>query len=820
MALPKNNGLGYDSDMQEIPDADDDDSVGVTQDGSTVTRDEGGITITLPGASVKDPQQGEDEFDDNLANRLDDNDRIGIGSKLKELVEIDLESRAQWEQRLLTGMEIIGLVDIPEDRAAFVGAAQVTHPGISEAIVQFEARAMEEILPPTGPVKCGTIGDADDDDIQRAQRVEDYMNYQLTDEDDEYYSDTESMLWYIPYAGSGFKKVGIDPVIGRTRSRFVTAEDFIVPYFAKSLQTSPRYTHRYTMPLNIFKRAVEKGNFTDHEFAYSNYSTQQIGSGQLADASDDRSESYHPDDTVLTLCETHIDWEFDWEKEGGKKGFKKPYAITWEWETGAVVSIRRIWAEDDPDCKKQVWFIHYRYLPGFGFYGLGLLHLIGGLGKAASGALRMVLDGSMTASLQGGFKSKDAKIAGDMVLSPGTWIDTDMSAEEMAKAFYTPPFKEPSEALFKTFDIIVNGIQRFASTTENMVGEASNTGPVGTTVALIEQGSKIFSGIHKRLYYAARREFKMIAYCNWRYMEQDEYPYKVAGANKNVFRADFAPDIDVLPVSDPNIFSSVQRIAMAQAVLQMVKDMPGVFSKVQQLRAVRNMMKAMKVPDYEDYVPDEDLPRLDPVSENETVMMGGGINAFPEQDHQAHMQIHGNFMQQVIATGDQDTINKAVPVLKAHMAAHFAMQYRQQIEAQLMQHGGVPLPPFDPNDATKNKPLPIDVENMVARAVSAQLMAQQPPPGAQPPPPDPDEQRKQQAFQADQKRKDGAAAAAEARKDKEHRLKMIREGLIPDSPNPPPANAQAAAPAFPQSQLPNGAPPPGAQPPPPGSLPR
>jgi hypothetical protein len=184
------------------------------------------------------------------------------------------------------------------------------------------------------------------------------------------------------------------------------------------------------------------------------------------------------------------------------------------------------------------------------------------------------------------------------------------------------------------------------------------------------------------------------------------------------------------------------------------------------------------------------------------------------------MQIHGNFMQQVIATGDQDTINKAVPVLKAHMAAHFAMQYRQQIEAQLMQHGGVPLPPFDPNDATKNKPLPIDVENMVARAVSAQLMAQQQPPGAQPPPPDPDEQRKQQAFQADQKRKDGAAAAAEARKDKEHRLKMIREGLIPDSPNPPPANAQAAAPAFPQSQLPNGAPPPGAQPPPPGSLPR
>lgn len=777
-----------DSMVETMPDEEQDARL-LSDEGFQIERDEGGITVTLDDADdAVDTQTQDPEFDGDLTFNLSDSERETLGSHLRELVEIDLQSREQWEQRLVEGLEIIGLKDVPEDRTAFLGAAQVTHPAVAEAIVQFQARAMEELLPPSGPVKVGVLGDAKDADIQRGERVEDYMNYQLTDEDDEYYADTDGMLFYLPYAGSAFKKVAIDPIIGRTRSRYITADDFIVPYFAKSLTTAPRYTHRYTMPLNSFKRAVDNGWFTDYDFRHTNV-TQMSGDAQrLADTSDERQESYHPDDTVLTLCETHIEMNFDWETVGTERKYKKPYVITWEWETGVVVGIRRLWAEDDVKCRKQVWFIHYKYLPGFGFYGLGLLHMIGGLGKAASGALRAVLDGSSTASLQGGFKSKDAKLAGDMVFSPGTWIDVDMTADEMSKAFFTPPFKEPSEALFKTLDLLINGIQRFASTTEAMVGEASNTGPVGTTVALIEQGSKIFSGIHKRIHKAARTEFKMIAYCNWRYMHEEEYPYNVGSVSKTVFRADFAPDIDIMPVSDPNIFSSVQRIALAQAVMEMIDKHPGDFQPQARRKALINMMKAMKVPEADEYLPDTMDQHMDPVSENEMMSITGLAKAFPEQDHEAHMAVHAAYMQEIIATGDQQTIQKIVPIIKAHNTAHFAMMYRQRVEQDLLQHGGVPLPSFDPNKPEASEQLSIEIENMVARAVAATMA----PPAQPQPQQDPKEAQKQQAFQAGEQRKQQAFQLAEQRKAQALRLQLQRKGLIPDDQQPQGAFRQAA----------------------------
>ena len=779
--------------VSELPD--EDDETGFDPE-SGVTLEEGGITVQLDDDDdAIDTQKDDPEFDDDLTENLSKGDREALGGILKEFVMIDVESRQGWYQRMVDGLEIIGLKDVPDDRTAFMGASAVTHPGIAEAIVQFQARAMEELLPPTGPVKVGTVGDAEEADIKRAERVEEYMNYQLTDEDDEYYADTDGMLFYLPYAGSAFKKVAIDPVIGRTRSRYITAEDFIVPSFAKSLATAPRYTHRYTMPLNTFKRAVARGNFSDWNFSHNNLTMSQGDEHRLADVSDDKEDSYHPDDTVLTLCETHIEWEFEWEKMGTDQKYKKPYVITWEWETGAVVGIKRLWAEDDKECKKQVWFVHFKYLPGFGFYGLGLLHLIGGLGKAASGALRAVLDGSMTSSLQGGFKSKEAKVAGDVVFSPGTWIDVDMSAEEMAKAFYSPPWKEPSPALFKTLELLVQGIQRFASTTEAMVGDASNTGPVGTTVALIEQGSKIFSGIHKRIHQAARMEFKLIQYCNYRYMHQDEYPYNVSGESKSVFRSDFAPDVDVQPVSDPNIFSSVQRIALAQAVMQLVQQFPQDFPKKSRRKAIQSMLKALKVPEAKEYMPDSsDEIHMDPVSENESMSMGSAVAAFPDQDHQAHMAIHGAYVQEIIATGDQQTIQQIVPVIKAHITAHFAQAYRLRIEQQLQQGAGVPLPDYDPNDPGSTEELPIEIENAIARAVAATLA---PPP----PPPQPQQDPKQQAFEAAEKRKQQAFQSDQQRKDMEQKLDLQRKGIIPDDPNPqPPPQApqmQAQAPPPP-----------------------
>jgi hypothetical protein len=811
---------GYDSNVEDMPDDDDPASTKYAEDGTQVTRNEGGIEVVLNEEDTTDEQEDDPEFDADLTSKMSDNERCALGGTLREYIDIDLQSRAKWEQRMLQGLEIIGLEDVPEDRTAFHGASAVTHPAIVTAIVQFQARAMEEILPPDGPVKVGTEGDASQEDTDRAERVEEYMNYQLTEEDDEYYSDTDSMLFYLPYAGSAFKKVAIDPIIGRTRSRFIPADDFIVPYFARSLKTATRYTHRYTMSMNNFKRAVDKGEFTDYNFPQGMVTQLADENKRLQDTSDDRSEAYHTDDQILTLMETHIEWEFKWEKEGTEKKFKKPYAITWEWETGVVVSVKRIWAEDDEDCDKQVWFTHYKYLPGFGFYGLGLLHIIGSLGKAASGALRALLDGAQTSSLQGGFKSKDARISGEVTFSPGTWIDVDMTAEEMAKAFYTPDFKPPTPALFSTLEILVSGIEKFSSTTEAMVGEASNTGPVGTTLALIEQGSKVFSGIHKRLHNAARREFRMIGYCNWRYMHVDEYPFKVAGKPKKIFRSDFAPDVDIKPVSDPNIFSNVQRIALAQAMLALIKDQPDLFDKPKRIRAVRSMLKAMRIPDWQSYFPEDDLQRLDPVSENQTIMMGGAATAFPEQDHQAHMQIHGNFLQEVMATNDPDTIQRIVPVIKAHVCAHFAMMYRQRIEQEMVQKGGVPLPPFDPNDPESTKPLPQDIENQVARAVAA-LCA--PPAPAKAPQPDPKIaaanatvqaiqmkskagiQAKGQETAAEIKRKDALAAAEirrkghahgkeQGRKDAELIAQLTRDGVIPDSGQPP-NQSQGALPA-------------------------
>lgn len=791
----------YDSSVSEMPE-EQNENVQFADDGTKVTFSEGGVIVDLdPAQAQAEIDGGDEEFDDNLADKILDGSRDALGKTLREYVEVDLESRQTWETRMLDGLQIIGLEDIPEDAVAFEGAARVTHPGISEAMVQFNARAMEELMPPEGPVKCGVLGESNQDMEDRAERVEDYMNYQLTEEDDEYYTETDDMLFALPYAGSAFKKVAIDPVLGRTRSRYVSAADFIVPYTAKSLKTAPRYTHRYTMPANTYRRAVASGYFLDVDFPQGQRSGIGDQPGQrLADKSDDRTESLHSDDQILAFYETHIEWEFDWEtygpdagpdkygKEQKKKKFKLPYAITFEWETGKVVRVARLWAEDDPTCQKEVWFVHFKFLPGFGFYGLGYLHLIGSLGRAASGALRLLLDGSSTASLQGGFKSKEARMAGQITFTPAEWKDVDMTAEELAKSFYTPPFKEPSPALFKTLEILISGMQRFTSTTEAMVGEASNNGPVGTTVALIEQGSKVFSGIHKRIHAAARREFKLIAYSNFRFMEKEQYPFEVKGEDRTVFREDFSPQIDIAPVSDPNIFSSVQRIALAQAVKQMVDgDQKGAFGPADVKRANTSMLRALRVPDWDQYMKGGDAIRLDPVSENEAILNGMPVKVCREQDDASHLTLHQQFQQQILGM-DPMIQQKVMPALMAHIAAHLGQSYRKRIDLQLQQQTGVPLPPYDANNPENNEELPPDIENQIAQAVAHFVP---PPPATQAPPQaDPNAEAQAEADRQDMlagreaDRKDMLAQREASRKDADKAAELKRKGLISDIPDP------------------------------------
>jgi len=720
------------------------------------------------------------EFDANLADKLTESEQTTLGMKLREYVEVDLQSRQVWEARMIDGLEIIGLEDVPDDAVAFEGAARVNYPGIAEAMVQFQARAMDELMPPEGPVKCGVIGKSSDELENQAERVQDYMNWQLMQEDDEYYSETDDMLLYLPYAGSAFRKIAPDPVTGRTRSRFVAASDFIVPYWAKSLKTAPRYTHRYTMPLNVYKRAVASGYFIDVDFrAKVSAPITQTTSQKLADTSDDKAEAYHEDDRDLQFYEMTIDIDFEWEKQYGKDlGYDLPYVITFEWETGRVVRIARCWDEQDKTCSKDVWYSHYKFLPGLGFYGWGYLHLIGGLGRAASGALRLLLDGSATASLQGGFKSRDARIAGDVSFSPAVWRDVDMTAEELAKSFYSPPFKEPSPALFKTLEILINGVQRFASTTEAMVGDASNTGPVGTTVALIEQGSKIFSGIHKRIHAAMGRELKLIATSNYRYMAEDEYPFDVAGGDRRILREDFSPKVDIIPVSDPNIFSSVQRIAIAQAGVQLVDQRPDLYPRDAQIRAHRAMWKALRVPDADKYLPEKMVKRLDPVSENVAMLSGIGVQVFAEQDDAAHMQVHA-LLEQEAAALPPDVQQKVIPALHAHMASHFASMHRKRISMAMEQATGAPAPPFDPNNYEDNEELPQDIETAVARA-AAQFA---PPPPAPPAAQDP-EAAKDEAALRKADRDDMLAQRKADRDDMQKVAELKRDGLVSDIDEP------------------------------------
>lgn len=719
-----------------------------------------------------------EHFDENLADKLTQGELDNLASDLIDKVSNDEESRADWVERMKDGLELIGVKDVPADDVIFDGAARVNHPMILEAMVQFQSRAIEEMFPPGGPVKTAVVGKETEEVRAQADRVQDFMNYQLTELDERHFWDTDQMLLYLPYAGSAFKKVTYSELDQFTTSRFVKAHDLIVPYDANSLEDAPRITHRYDLSRRDYEVLVKQGFL--RQLNQEPSSTVDVSAGrELSDEADLRTESRdEDDDTPLRILEVYVYHKFEWDNEDDPP---KPYVVVVEEGTGETLAIRRNWEPDDPLKRRMVNFVHYKYLPGLGLYGFGLIHLIGSLGRAASGALRLLLDGSTTASLSGGFKSKDLRGAsGELRFTPGTWQDVDVPAEELAKGFFSPPFKEPSPALFSTLEILLGAGQRFASTTEAMTGDMNNAGPVGTTLAVIEQGSKIFSAIHKRCHVAARREFKLIARFNHLYMP-DKYPYSMAGEEKAVLREDFDKRVDVIPVSDPNIFSNTQRIAIAQAVLELVNSSPGVYDEAAVRKAHIAMLKALRVADADEYLPERREKRLDPVTENQIMATGRmGVRAFPEQDHQAHIQAHQMFIQEMMAMGGEDMVNQMMPALQAHITEHMAHQYRLQVEMQL----GVPLPPVDWQNPAEIEEMPVELDNAVARAVA---MNTQPPPMPQEEGEEVDpnadamveleraaieEQRKDMALAAEQRRKNQAAMA-------ELRRRAVKEGMLP-----------------------------------------
>ena len=624
-------------------------------------------------------------FDENLAEEMSDKELNSSASELISYYNNDRDARSEWENRYKKGLQTLdpdGGMDESEDERATRGLSIVVHPMIAEAATQFNAKAIAELYPSGGPVKTVIVGDPSEELEEQARRVREYMNYQITQEMPEYFPDLDQMLFHLPLVGQTFKKVWWDANMDRQCSQFVKAEDFVVAPESKDLYTSPRYTHVIRMPKNDYNRYVQNGYYlpSTDQGGDIDPSGDTIGEIEGVDQYADDSQ-----DNVMTLLEMHVYDSFeDDSDEDDENAVAIPYVVTVDYDNEKIVSIRRNWREEDERKLRRDWFVSYKFLPGLGFYGFGLYHLIGGLGKAATGSLRALLDSAAFSNMQGGFKLRGRVSGGEVQVNPGEFVDLDATVDDVNKAIMPLPFKEPSQSLFNLLGYIVDAGQRFASTADLNVGDVNPNAPVGSTVALIEQGSKAFSAIHKRLHYAQGQEFKLLADLNAENLPE-QFTFSLIGGDSEIFAADFNERIDILPVSDPNIFSTAQRIAQAQAVLQMAQSAPEMHDMY---AAYKRMYEAIRIPNIDEIlVKPADAPMLDPIDENMSIMYGKPIKAFIEQDHDSHIAVHMQFLQDPSLAGNPGAAG-VQPILVAHVAEHIALLYRTRMEASI----GVPLP--------------------------------------------------------------------------------------------------------------------------------
>ena len=685
---------------------------------------------TLPDGDVLigDPvldaiEESDSNFDANLAEDIDEKQSSRKAGILTGYFENDESARSEWKERYKQGLLTLdpeGGMDENEEERAIRGLSTVVHPLIAEAATQFNAKAIAELYPAGGPVKTTIIGEPNEETEDQARRVKEFMNYQIMEQMPEYFPDLDQMLFHLPLVGQTFKKVWWDANLSRQCSQFVKAEDFVVAPESKDLHTSPRYTHIIKMPKNDYNRYVAAGWYLPSEYTGDSYDEDDGYTTQRIEGIDKSDDS---EDDVMTLLEMHCYEAFEGidgiEDEESENLVMLPYVITIDYDSEKIVAIRRNWDEEDEDKKRRDWFVSYKFLPGLGFYGFGLYHMIGGLGRAATGSLRALLDSAAFANMQGGFKLKGRVSGGEIDVNPGEFVDLDATVDDVNKAIMPLPFKEPSQSLFNLLGFIVQAGQRFASTSDLNVGDVNPNAPVGSTVALIEQGSKAFSAIHKRLHYSQGQEFKLLAKLNAEHLEES-FQFSVAGSSETVFATDFDDRVDIIPVSDPNIFSTAQRIAQAQAILQMAQSAPQLHDLYE---AYKRMYEAIRIPNIDEIlIKPEEAPRTDPIDENMSIMYGKPIKAFPEQDHEAHIAVHIQFMQDPSLAGNP-AAQTMQPILIAHIAEHVALLYRQRMEASI----NMPLPPLpnlrDPKFALKD----IDPEmDMLISQRAAQVVAAAP----------------------------------------------------------------------------------------------
>ena len=607
-----------------------------------VTMDEdGGAEINFdPNAAAG--LESQDHFS-NLAEIMDEQYLDELGSDLFDKYTEYKESRGEWEDTYREGLGLLGF-KYERRTQPFRGASGVNHPVLAEAVTQFQAQAYKELLPADGPVRAQILGDISNEKQDQANRVKDFMNYQIMDQMPEYEPEFDQMLFYLPLSGSTFKKIYYDDLLQRAVSKFVPADDLIVPYSASSLEDAEAIVHVLRMSENEIRKQQVSGFYKDIEIGQPPVVENQVKDAEL------RLEGISKDGNAedqYTLLEMHTDLDLegfeDMGPDGEPTGIKLPYIITILESTNEILSIRRNYTEDDPTKQKIKYFVQFKFLPGTGFYGFGLIHMIGGLTRTATAALRQLLDAGTLANLPAGFKTRGIKIRDDaQPLQPGEFRDVDAPGGNIKDQFMQLPFKGPDQTLLSLMGVVVSAGQRFASIADAQVGDMNQQAAVGTTVALLERGSRVMSAIHKRLYVGLKAEFKLLANVFKTYLPP-EYPYDVPGATRNVKVQDFDDKVDILPVADPNIFSQTQRISMAQMELQLAQSNPQMHDLYQ---AYRQMYEAVGVKNINAILPPPQQPTpIDPALEEIAAMGMKPFQAFPGQDHKAHIDSHLNFMQ-------------------------------------------------------------------------------------------------------------------------------------------------------------------------------
>ena len=649
---------------EELPDA---------GDTEITPTEDGGVEINFePGAFNQ--EQSESHFD-NLAELLPEETLNPLGSELVQNYQEYKASRKDWEDSYAKGLDLLGF-KYEQKTEPFQGASGATHPVLAEAVTQFQALAFKELLPANGPVRTQTIGTPTPQKNDQANRVKEFMNYQIMDVMREYEPEFDQMLFYLPLSGSAFKKVYYDDLLGRTVSKFVPADDLIVPYNATSLEDAEAVIHRLKISENELRKQQVAGFYRDIELPkpYSQETEVEKKERML----EGTKRTFNED--VYTLLEFHVNLDLegfeDRGPDGAETGIKLPYIVTIEEGSREILSIRRNYEVADPKKQKIPYFVHFKFLPGLGFYGFGLIHMIGGLSRTATSALRSLLDAGTLSNLPAGFKMRGIRIRDDaQSIQPGEFRDVDAPGGNIRDSFMTLPFKEPSATLLQLMGVVVSAGQRFASIADLQIGEGNQQAAVGTTVALLERGSRTMSAIHKRIYAALKNEFKLMARIFKLYLPQ-EYPYDVVGGQRMIKQQDFDDKVDIIPVADPNIFSQSQRISIAQTELQLATSNPQLHNMYQ---AYRNMYEALGVKNIDSIlkVPQRPMP-MDPAVEHIQSLGGQPFQAFKGQDHQAHITAHLNFMATNMARN-----NPAVMAsLQKNIFEHISLMSLEQVEIE------------------------------------------------------------------------------------------------------------------------------------------